>query len=227
MFGSEGDRIVSLATRKRSTSREECFVELDAYWTALAAGRIVPLRDEVDPRGIKGSLDKVFLIERIAPGIARFRIAGHHLTDLMGMEMRGMPLSAAFTPAAREQLGDTLRALFSEPARVELTLEGQRQGLRGRIGARALFLPLRNRDGGIDRAIGMLSSTGRRGTAPQRFDIVGEERRTLVGYGEYPLGPSGPTETEIFVPAETARARIRNREELRASLRVVSSNAGE
>jgi hypothetical protein len=67
--------------------------ELRAYWEALREGEMLPRRDRVDPRGIAGALEHSFLIERIAPGVARFRISGMVFNDLMGMDIRGMPMS--------------------------------------------------------------------------------------------------------------------------------------
>ena len=74
--------------------------QVEAYWEALRGTRIVPKRSEIDPRGIEGALENAFIVERVAPGIARLRIAGSHLNDLMGMEVRGMPLTALFNPGA-------------------------------------------------------------------------------------------------------------------------------
>lgn len=66
--------------------------DLRAYWDELRQGRAVPTRADVQPAGIGDGLDYAFILERIAPGAARFRLAGRHLVDLMGMEVRGMPL---------------------------------------------------------------------------------------------------------------------------------------
>ena len=57
---------------------------VEAYWTALRGARLVPSRSEVDPRGIEAALDRAFVAERIAPGVARLRLAGAHLADLNG-----------------------------------------------------------------------------------------------------------------------------------------------
>ena len=38
----------------------------------------------------------------MAPSVARFRLAGAHLSELMGMEVRGMPMTALFLPDARD-----------------------------------------------------------------------------------------------------------------------------
>ena len=74
------------------------------YWEALRQNGCLPRRDQIDPRGLAVALDKVFLVERIATGQARFRLAGMQLNDLMAMDVRGMPLSALFDPTARGRL---------------------------------------------------------------------------------------------------------------------------
>ena len=45
--------------------------EVEAYWEALRGVRMMPLRSEIDPRGIERALDHTFILERIAPGLAR------------------------------------------------------------------------------------------------------------------------------------------------------------
>src|SRR5690606_32280451 len=57
--------------------------DLRDYWQSLRRGRAVPARADVEPHGISRALDHAFVLERIAPGAARFRLAGRHLIDLM------------------------------------------------------------------------------------------------------------------------------------------------
>lgn len=106
MFGNggKGRGIVSMTDRERE-KRLEPLRLVEHYWHELATARgEVPLRSEIDPRSIENALEYAFLAERIAPGLAKLRVAGAHLNDLMGMETAGMPLSTLFTPAARETL---------------------------------------------------------------------------------------------------------------------------
>ncbi|MEZ5686504.1 MAG: PAS domain-containing protein [Paracoccaceae bacterium] len=52
--------------------------ELRAYWEGLRQGRqAVPSRAEVDPRGIDRALEYSFILERVAPGMGRFRLSWH------------------------------------------------------------------------------------------------------------------------------------------------------
>ncbi len=141
------------------------------YWNSMRRDGDVPLRTHIDPRGIEDLLGQAFVAERVAPGFARLRIAGAHLSELMGMEVRGMPLSTFIDPPDREKLTDALVELFERPAtvRLELTAPGnlRRPALTGTL----MILPLRSDLGDISRALGCLVSSGTIGPAPRRFRI--------------------------------------------------------
>ena len=71
MTGHPRDKIVPISGYRRDM-RFPCISEVQAYWEALRDGRQVPCRSEVDPRGIERALEYTFVLERIAPGVARF-----------------------------------------------------------------------------------------------------------------------------------------------------------
>lgn len=153
--------------------------EVRGYWEALRPGDGLPDRANIDPRGLERALEYVFLVERIAPGMARFRIAGIHLTELMGMEVRGMPLTALFDPAGRERLQTLLEPVFAGPSVLELALEGERGIGRPSLEARMILLPVRGDDGTCDRALGCIVTTGGIGRTPRRFAIARQVTETL------------------------------------------------
>lgn len=146
--------------------------QAEAYWSSLRKGFDIPHRSDIDPRGIENLLEFAFIIERVAPGVARFRLAGQHLSALMGMEVRGMPLTAFFTAQARVHVGDTLEDMFDKPAVVEFEMKGESR--RGRPGyeARMIVLPLRSDSGDVTRALGVLVSDGAVNSVPARFDLT-------------------------------------------------------
>lgn len=146
--------------------------ELRAYWEALRDGHRVPRRSAVDPRGLSGVLEQALLLERIAPGIARFRVAGVNLIDLMGMEVRGMPLSALIAPAGRGRLAEGLEQVFAAPAILTLDLEAERSFGRPALSGRMMLLPLCDDAGRTLLAIGALVTEGEPGRAPRRFAIA-------------------------------------------------------
>jgi len=96
--------------------------QAESYWEALRGSRLVPKRSEIDPRGIEHALEYNFTLERIAIGMARFRIADSQLCNIMGMEVRRMPLSSFITPSRRETLGSVLEDVFQRPSACELKM---------------------------------------------------------------------------------------------------------
>lgn len=160
--------------------------EVRAYWEALRNGCAVPMRSEIDPRGIERALENAFILERIAPQVARFRLAGLHLTDLMGMEVRGMPTTAFFTPAARARAAETVEQVFARPAIAELSLVAETGFGKPGLEARLLILPLQSDLGDVSRALGCLVADGHIGRAPRRFDITEAALTNVTGIAPLP-----------------------------------------
>ncbi len=151
------------------TQHSAAMADFVAYWQRLRRGSDVPRRSDIDPRGIEALLSYAFVAERIAPGLARMRIAGSHLTDLMGMEVRGMPVSAFITPAHRDTLAHHLVQLFDQPAMLMVSLAAEdAPALTGKM----LVLPLRSDLGDISRALGCLVTEGNIGRGPRRLAIT-------------------------------------------------------
>ena len=170
-------------TAHRDSAAPRPLREVEAYWDLLRDERLVPDRSEIDPRGFPGALPHSFLLEKIAPGLARIRITGRHLSDLMGIDMQGLPLSSLFLPEARAGLVEALSALFDEPAVARLKLESAGGIGRRRLEARMLVLPLRDDQGEVTRAIGALVAEGPIGRTPRRFSILEKQCQTLIGFG--------------------------------------------
>lgn len=169
-FDGRRGKVVSLGGF-RDAMRYPAIAEVRAYWEALRDGRSAPFRSEVDPRGIERWLEHAFVLERLAPQVARFRVAGMHLNDLMGMEVRGMPFTTIFAPAARQESGLLLESVFSGPRTAELTLSGETGFGRPALAGRMLLLPLRSDLGDVSRILGCLVTEGAIGRAPRRFEI--------------------------------------------------------
>ncbi|PIE15304.1 MAG: PAS domain-containing protein [Rhodobacterales bacterium] len=189
LFG--GKNVVSLAGYKKDHLCPQ-IQQLRAYWEGLRMGRLVPLRSEVDPRGIEGALSQIFLLERIAPGMARLRLGGQHLNDLLGMEVRGLPFTAFFTPNGRKSITETLEQVFDGPQIAELTLRAESHiGKPGLDGKLALF-PLRSESGAINRAIGCLVGSGVIGRTPRRFHVRDQKLTALSPAQDRPAPQSRP-----------------------------------
>ena len=146
--------------------------EMEAYWNELRGDRRLPQRRNVDPGRIGQALSSAFLIQRVAPGVARIRVAGERLSALLGMEARGMPLTAFFSAEARVIVTDHITRLFDEPSIIELPVMSRRGLGRPKLAGRMLILPLIGEDGLVSAALGALIVDGTVGTAPRRFDIA-------------------------------------------------------
>ncbi len=158
------------------------FAELEGYWQALrpASGGL-PRREDFDPRGIAGQLRHTLLLDRIARGQVRIRLAGSTVCDLMGMDLRGMPLSALMAPEARAGLALWLEQVFDGPARLWLDLQGDRGLLRQPCTGRMLVLPMLGLDGNPDRALACLLTEGTPGRPPRRFEVTGADVQPIAG----------------------------------------------
>lgn len=158
--------------------------EMREYWDSIRNGRAIPARADVDPRGIARTLDHAFILERIAPGAGRVRLAGRHLIDLMGMEVRGMPICAFLNTSSRGRFSDVLESVFKAPQIAMLTLEGKPDYARPQLSAQMLLLPLRSDLGDVTRALGCLVAQGDTGAAPRRFDILDDMVMPIIDGGK-------------------------------------------
>ena len=175
-----GTGVVALASRRRP-GRFAVLDDVRRYWDALRGERLLPLRSEIDPRGIEGALStRPSWWSAIAPGIARFRLAGSHLVDLMGSEVRGMPLSVLFAGESRADLAEAVEGVFRGPEMLRLILSGERGLARPTLDAQLLLLPLRSDLGDVTRALGCLVCHGGFGRAPRRLVIRSAERVDIL-----------------------------------------------
>ena len=177
---TKGQQKVVKMDKFRTPGSVSAMRQAEAYWTALRRGSDIPSRSQIDPRGLENILPQTFILERIAPGIARFRLAGQKVNEMAGMEVRGMPITAFFTPAARKQVSAALENMFDSPAVIELTLQTENNRLRSPREARILLLPLRSDLGDISRALGVFVSEGNPTGVSQRFSVTEGQVRPVT-----------------------------------------------
>lgn len=114
--------------------------QVRAYWEGLRRAGAIPMRAALDPRGMSGVLDRVFLAERIGRGVAQVRIAGSALGEIGGMDLRGLPLTVLFCAEARDLVGQVIEQVLHAPAVAELDLVPDRGN--GRVIAQLVLMPL-------------------------------------------------------------------------------------
>jgi hypothetical protein len=149
-----------------------CLNNLRGYYEGLRLGGALPHREQIDPSALGGVLENTFLVERIAPGMGRFRLAGMAVQDVLGMEARNMPLSILFEPVARAQLARVLEQVFTGPTMLDVSLEAERAIGRPHLAGRMILLPLRDAKGAFHQIIGGFALSGTIGRAPRRFGIT-------------------------------------------------------
>jgi hypothetical protein len=175
-----GSNIVSLFRGKPQLSFP-AIAQVDAYWEGLRDGRLMPERAEVDPRGLESALEFAFILEHIAPGVGRIRVAGMHMSDLLGMEVRGMPITAMLAPESRSRFSQVLEAVVNKPQVADITLSSPHGIGRPALTARLYLAPLGSVDGGTPRVLGCLQSQGGIGRTPRRFIVDQVQVRRIVG----------------------------------------------
>lgn len=209
--------------------------QVDAYWEGLRGGRLMPARAEVDPRGLENALEYALMLEYVASGVARVRVAGQHLSNLLGMEVRGMPITAFFEPSSRARISEVLDQVTRGPKVAELQISSAGGLGRPAIRSRLFLAPLSGEDVGHPRILGALQSIGSIGRTPRRFSLDDVHLRRIVASAGQEVelrsadkifdrpAASRPTEfaepAATFQPADTAA----NSKE-RSYLRLVKSD---
>ncbi len=203
-FAQNAQNVISMSDYQPE-SGFSVIAQVEAYWDALRVGQLLPMRSQIDPRGIEQALEYAFVLERIGPGIARLRIAGQHLTNLIGMEVRGMPLTALFAHPARRQIADCLEEVFQTPATARFHLKAAGDADSSALEARMILLPLKNDLGDISRALGCLVSRGHLGVAPRRFEVTAQDINPILPRQSV-IGPAPPIATTRPKPVPTPTA---------------------
>ncbi len=147
------------------------FARVCAYWSILRENGTTPKRSDVDPRALGDALPHVFLAELVAPRVARLRICGHKIEDLMGMDMRGMPLTVLFQGDARNAISEAVEQV-GHGARVILSLEGESGFGLPEVKATLALMPLADDTGRITRMMGVIERRGEPGRTPRRFGLA-------------------------------------------------------
>ncbi|MEM0947647.1 MAG: PAS domain-containing protein [Pseudomonadota bacterium] len=189
---------------RRLIPNHPVLTRVEAYWDGLRNGRDAPSRAEVDPRGLSGVLRHCFVLERIAPGLARVRVAGQAISDQMGLEMKGMPFSTLFLPEARDQLESVLERVFATPETARLAVMSPPGFKRRRVTGQLLLLPLRCDLGTTSRAMGCLVMDDLEGRRPRRLDITAADQRATTSRPNAQMR-AAPDQTQVPMPQGDAK----------------------
>lgn len=172
------DTVVELLSTWDMAPSHSILRELEDHWRDLReASGYLPRRADLDAGRIASALPHAFVAERVAPGVARLRIAGRNIVGLLGSEARGLPLSLLFAPASRPTLQGWTERCFAVPALVDMAVEADQGALRAAVRGRLLLLPMLDAEGQVTRVLGglLMDSALRRG--PAKLGLRDEEVR--------------------------------------------------
>jgi hypothetical protein len=128
------------------------------YWNDVRAGRLAPLRLEIEPSRIAGILSETFMLERLDAANYQYRLAGTRLCELFGSELRGANFLDGWSGPDREVLERQLATLCEQGAVVVLTMEGS-VDTRQRVELEVVLLPLLHGGNRVARIIGAMSAS--------------------------------------------------------------------
>ncbi|ARU00827.1 PAS domain-containing protein [Yoonia vestfoldensis] len=204
---------------------------LETYWQSLRHARHIPARNDIAPHGIDAALPYAFILQRVAPGVARMRVAGQKIHNLLCMDARGMPISVLFAPDSRDQLRDLVETAFAQPAIVAASLISPAQRFRPALSATILLLPLRDEKDQTSRILGALVSDGDNDDRPRRFDLAPGralriERLAITLASSQKLPDPVPVTAPVSAPVTASGAGPSQRPDAeRPALRLVVDNS--
>jgi len=196
-LGTSPDDIYAIDLwRRRPASRSRIATEVLGYWEKLREGTTLPRRSDLDPSDLRAALPFTFLLERTGRGIARIRVCGQHISDLLGQNARGLPISVFCASGTKEKFLHHLDEVFDRPASLAMDLVAREGGSPLKT-AEMLILPLLSANGRVERALGCIASSGPIEFPPYRFDVRSNRLTQLPS----PV----PTETEPKRPCNLQR----------------------
>lgn len=142
---------------------------LEAYWRSLGNSGGIPARTALNPARVESVLPYAFILQRVAPGTARFRVAGQRIHDLLKMDPRGMPFSTLFDQTEHDALRHTIESAFQDPAIVGLHLRSNGNLVRAALDGAMLLLPMRDGAGATTRLLGAMVTPAHPALKPRRF----------------------------------------------------------
>jgi len=171
------------------------------YWESLRATRAAPKRSEIDPRAIKSILGDVFIAERTRFGGTRFRLAGTEICDLMGMELRGMPLNSLFQTSARAALENLLNDIYSTTCLYSSRLTTVQTGYR-HIEGYMVLLPLKDDTEQTTRILGAISLERELLRPPVAFEFKKVSKNRIAADDPPPIPVQGFREERLDFASE-------------------------
>ncbi|MFO6463169.1 PAS domain-containing protein [Jannaschia sp. KMU-145] len=196
---STGDAARGFATMRSSPILEEAW----RYWLSLRRGTALPRRDALDPNAMRVTVGHSMIIDRVRAGTVRVRLGGRVMRDLMGMDVRGLPIKAFFALPDRDRATALVEEVFETGLATELDLACE--GSEGVVGAKMLILPLLDAAFAVTKAqVVVVTDRVIAGDAPRRFSVTGHRLRATARSEHHPMRRA--TDRAAPLPMELAEA---------------------
>ncbi|MEM8848796.1 MAG: PAS domain-containing protein [Pseudomonadota bacterium] len=181
--GKTGQGEVHDLMGERMTRKSPLLEETWRYWSSLRDGQAIPRRDALEPRSMSFTLGHSMILDRVRSGTIRVRLGGGIMHDIMGMDVRGLPVRAFFDLDVRTRATHLVEQVFETPATLEMDLLSD--GPEGQLRGQFLVLPLLDHTGRVTKALTCLGLDGPVTAPPRRFQIV--DHRLSVVQGTAPV----------------------------------------
>lgn len=168
--------------------------QLFEYWSDLRGGRAAPYKSEVTARGIGRTLaSNTFILENLADGARRFRLAGSGLYDLFGLELRGMSAQSIMQQDSRARMQSLMDECLAAPAVCVFTCNAEAQG-GASLPIEIVLAPLRSDFDQMNRILGAAHVLG-----DEHTSVESAPRRCLITNAKT-FAFTGPSRFEVNAP---------------------------
>jgi hypothetical protein len=151
--------------------------ELYAYWNKQRGSRLAPSRSEIDPAAIRGVLGDCFMLTRDPNLEPTFRLAGTHICDMFGRELKGVSFPSLWDAQSCEELDVLLNQIVQGSIGFVAGVTGKADDNMP-VAFELLLLPLFGAGTAEARSIGTLAPM----TATGRLQLQSASTLTLAGW---------------------------------------------
>lgn len=159
--------------------RAPILARAERYWESLRRDGAIPPRSALDPRAMGPLLAHAMVLDRLRHGTVRVRLGGDVARDLMGMDVRGLPVRAFFAMPDRARALAAIEAVFDRPSWLEMDLISD--DAAPMLTASMLVLPLLDAAGQPTKALALLVPDRQAGIGPRRFAVTTAKETSLPG----------------------------------------------
>jgi len=131
--------------------------QLYSYWNAMRGERLAPKRFEIEPSQIAKILPDTFILERINPETARFRLAGTRICEAFAAEFRGVNIFDLFCLEDKITLQREFSVIARQGAVGVFEIEGGTKSAR-KVRFEIVVTPLMHTREVVDRYLGSITS---------------------------------------------------------------------